>query len=256
MLAATALAACGVKSDSRVTSGEMAVPEVSSEDLLVSSLEYLLLDDTKEDAQNQQDAPNQDMEDKEPQDVTEESDDTPDEQNEGAISEEDFQGEAAVIYYGNGASYSLKQETTAVEAITADELIDALARHNIVSLDTKVRSFEQEQQDDALVLQLDLSKAAGEYLRTMSREAECVIVASITNTFLDNFGADAVCLTVEGKPLSTSNMEYTEPLKECTPKELMEAMEAGNADDSEQDTENGADDEAQSKLPLTEKKEN
>lgn len=253
MIAAAALAACGVKSDSRVTSGEMVVPEVSSEDLLVSSLEYLLLNDTDEDAQDQ------DVGESDAQDVTENTENATDEQtpqDEDIISEDDIQGDKAVIYYGNGASYSLKQETTAVEAITPDELVNALARHNIVSLDTKVLSFEQEQQDGALVLQLDLSKAVGEYLRTMSKEAECVIIASISNTFLDNFVADAVCLTVEGKPLTTSNMEYTEPLGKCTPEELMEAMEAPDADDSEQDIESDAADEEQRKLPLIEEKKN
>lgn len=258
MIAATALAACGVKADSGVTSGEMVVPEVSSEDLLVTSLEYLLLDDTKEDEQDQQDEQdwqdiqNQDAEEIEPQDVTDESDDISDVRNEDAISKDDVQGEEAVIYYGNGASQSLKREMTTLVEITAEELINALARHNIVSLDTKVLSFEQDQQDGTLILQLDLSKAAGEYLRTMSKEAECVIVASITDTFLDNFIADAICLTVEGEPLTTSNMEYTEPLEKCTPEELMLTIEAADEDDSEQDTGN----EEQSKLPLIIDKKN
>ena len=189
------LAACGIRADKSVDTGEIMAPEVSSEDLLVSSLEYLLLDDNT-------DAPNEQTT-----------------QDEDAI-----QGEETVIYFGDGGSVALKQETTEVEVISPEELINALARHNIVSLDTKVLSFEQGEENGAEVLYLDLSKAAGEYLRTMSKEAECIIVAAIADTFLENYGADAIYITVEGETLVTTNAEYAEPIAQCTPAELMEIV--------------------------------
>ena len=98
--------------------------------------------------------------------------------------------------------------------------------HNIVSLDTKVLAFEQGEQDGASMLYLDLSRSAEGYLQTMSKEAECIIVASVINTFLENYDADAICLTVEGEPLGTSNTEYVEPIGRCTPEELMEMLES------------------------------
>lgn len=224
------LAACGIRSDRSVTSGEMVVPEVSSEDLLVSSLEYLLLNDEEEDAVDQE------VQDLADQDAAAEESGASEEQPEQ--TEDDIQGEEAVIYYGNGGSVALKQETIEVEAVTPEELVNALARHNIVSLDTKVLSFEQRQEDGAAVLYLDLSKAAGEYLRTMSKEAECIIVAAIVGTFVENYEADAVCITVEGEALATSNAAYTEPIEQCTPGELLEMLEVADAD------------KPQSKLPL------
>ena len=210
------LAACGIKSDKSVTTGEMVVPEVSSEDLLVSSLEYLLLDDEKEDAADQEP---QDSEDLDP--AAEESD-TSEEQS--VQTGDDVQGEEAVIYYGDGGSVALKQETIEVSSVSPEELVNVLARHNIVSLDTKVLSFEQGEEGGDVVLYLDLSKAAGEYLRTMSKEAECIIVAALVNTFLENYNADAIYITVEGGVLTTSNTEYTKPLELCTPMELLETL--------------------------------
>ena len=113
------LVACGTGKDQDVISGEMVAPEVSSQDLLVSSLEYLLLDGGEED-------------------VSDEEPDTPDEEQN--LSVQEAQSVQAVIYYGDGGSVALKQETIEVESLTPDELISALARHNIVSLDTKVLS--------------------------------------------------------------------------------------------------------------------
>lgn len=220
VIAAVSLAACGTLADRDVTSGEMAVPEVSSEDLLVSSLEYLLLDD-----------------DEGALDAQEQSEPTDD----------DMHGEEAVIYYGDGGLVALQQETIEIETVTAEELINALARHNIVSLDTKVLSFEQGEEEGTSVLYLDLSQAVGDYLRTMSREAECIIVAAIVDTFLANYDSDAIYLTVESNPLITSHAEYKEKLERCTPEELLEALNAPAADDSV--------DNMQRKLPLTVVKE-
>lgn len=221
------LAACGISSEQSVSSGEMVAPEVSSQDILIGSLEYLLLDDTRE---NVQDTEQQDLQEQEPEmqdsvNVPKESEDVSEEQEE-QTEEEIIEGEAAVIYYGNGASSSLNQETVVIEEITPEELISALAMHNIVSLDTKVLAFDQGEQDGTSMLYLDLSKSAGGYLQTMSKEAECIIVASVINTFLENYGADAICLTVEGEPLGTSHTEYAEPIGRCTPEELMEMLES------------------------------
>ena len=209
IIMAVLLAACGINSDKNVTSGEMVVPEMSSEDLLVTSLEYLLLNDEDTSDQEEQEIAGQELTAQEQQDIQDQE-----------------AGEAAVIYYGDGGSVALKQETIEVETVSPDELINALARHNIVSLDTKVLSFEQGEEDGAAILYLDLSKAAGEYLRTMSKEAECIIVAAIVDTFLENFDADAVYITIEGATLATSNGEYTESIEQCTPEELLKILKA------------------------------
>lgn len=215
------LTSCGNEAGRRVDSGEIVVPEMSSEDLLVSSLEYLLLEDKDESAAEEEER-SLDV-DGEPEAAEEEE--TEDREDHGTGRQERLPEEnEAVIYYGNAGSYDLNQEIVQLEEKSAEKLLDALAKHNIVSLDTKVLSFEEEEEDGERMLRLDLSKAAGEYLKTMSREAECIILASVTNTFLENYEADGVYLTVNGKPLMTKNAQYAEALQKCTPEQLLERL--------------------------------
>lgn len=206
-IAVTALlAACSARTREKVSSEEMAVPEVSSQDLLVNSLEYLLEDEEET------------VQDEEAADGDEAN------ANDNDNADDNANAAEAVIYYGKAGTLTLDKETMGVTAVTPEELLDKLAGHNIVSLDTKILSFEKADKDGASVLYLDLSKAAEEYLRTMSKEAECIIISAIADTFLDNFGADGIYITVEGEPLTTSNSQYEQMITECTPEELLAAM--------------------------------
>lgn len=206
------LAACGSRSGRETAPEEMVAPEVSSEDLLVSSLEYLLEDDgTGAQAAGEAQAQEQDAAGAES--AVSEKEDT---------AAGDAAGEEIVVYYGSGGSDELEQETVSVEAVTPEEIVSVLARHNILSLDTKVLAFEQREEEGGLILYLDLSKSAEEYLQTMSGEAESVIAASLIDTFLDNYGADAIRLTVEGKPFVLFGQEQETPFVRCTPAELTE----------------------------------
>ena len=208
-IAVTALlAACSARTREKVSSEEMAVPEVSSQDLLVNSLEYLL-EDEEETVQDEEAA---------------DGDEANANANDNDNADDNANAAEAVIYYGKAGTLTLDKETMGVTAVTPEELLDKLAGHNIVSLDTKILSFEEADKDGASVLYLDLSKAAEEYLRTMSKEAECIIISAIADTFLDNFGADGIYITVEGEPLTTSNSQYEQMIIECTPEELLAAM--------------------------------
>ncbi len=191
------LAACSAGTKGTAASGEMAVPEVSSQDLLVNSLEYLLEDEEEAPVEEEQ-------------------------------AENDTAAVTVAVYYGDGGSLMLDQETAEVEALTPESLLEVLLKHNIVSLDTQVLAFEQQDQEGATILYLDLSDAAGEYLKTMSAEAESIIVAALADTFLDNYDADGIYITVEGSPLTTSHRVYDQMITVCTPEELMDAVAAEN----------------------------
>lgn len=230
------MSACGSTADGRVDSGEIVVPEMSSEDLLVNSLEYLLQEDgdTAEEAAE----PSAEAAQQEPEEETG-SQDAEDAAEDGAVQPEQDRvpkENEAVIYYGNAGTYELNQEIIQVEDDTAEALLDALAKHNIVSIDTKLLSFEEREDAGEKILYLNLSKAAGEYLKTMSREAECVILASVVNTFLENYDADGVCIVVEDKPLATKNAEYGEVLRKCTPGELLERIAVSEEGGGQEDT--------------------
>lgn len=177
------MTACGRKSDSTVTTGEIDAPEMSSGDLLVSSLEYLLQDDEEENIQKQ-----------------EVSADTIEEE------EEDTDSVSFVVYYSNRSCDGLNSREEKAEELTADVLIAALARHNIVSLDTKVLSFSEEEKEEGKVLYLDLSAEMDNYLDTMTKAAKDIILDSIASTFLKNYDADIIYIQIAGEPLYQSTI--------------------------------------------------
>lgn len=225
-LAALTVTACGLGAGRDTDSGEMAVPEVSSEDLLVDSLQYLLQDeeeDTTQPAGENGSAADtaQPAEDTEESGLAADADAAEDaaQSTEDAADSESVAD--AVIYYADAGSQDLSRETAAVEELTAETLLESLAQHNIVSLDTKVLSFEQTTEEDGEVLHLDLSNAFSEYLETMSDEAEAIIVSALADTFLDNYDADAIRITVEGETLATDRAEYGDALLWCTPQDLL-----------------------------------
>lgn len=206
LLAVMLLTACGKAADTAVTREEIVVPEMSSKEILVNSLEYLLEEEPEEKSGEKQEGKEEEAE-------TGADNETAD--------EEDAQ-ETAVICYGKDMDSDLVQEEITAEEITPDVLLNALARHNIVPLlDTKVLSMEERNEDGQKILYLDLSGSFREYLMTMSIEAECIIISSIANTFVTNYDANAVYITVEGETLATSHAEYTEALSGNTPREMM-----------------------------------
>lgn len=129
------------------------------------------------------------------------------------------------IYYGNGASSVLKTEVTELEQLTAENLIAALAKHNIVSLDTKVNAFEEQDLIGKKRIYLDLSKSFREYLKTMTKEGESIIVASVTDTFLGAYHADELVLMVDGKELQTNHASYEEPLVFYETEQVLETQD-------------------------------
>lgn len=211
LLAAVLLTACGRTADTAVTTEEIVVPEMSSEDILVNSLEYLLEEPGGEQTQEEESL----VETAEPEETEPEKE--------------------AVICYGRDWGSDLTRETIQVSEITPEVLLGALARHNIVPLlDTRALSVEEKEQDGKKVLYLDLSEAFGEYVKTMSKEAECIIVASVVNTFLTNYEADAVYLTVEGKTFESSNAVYAETLYDCTPAEVKDLFMTEETEEPEE----------------------
>lgn len=210
LMASVLLTACGRGADTTVTTEEIVVPEMSSKDILVNSLEYLLEEETQDE---------EETEDKAEQ-TTEEQ---PEQEDAGTQEKENGTEEkGVVICYSSDMENCLTEETIAAEEITPEILVSALARHNILPLlDMKVLSMEEREENGRKLLYLDLSGTFREYLQTMSREAECIIISSVANTFLENYDADAICITVEGETLVTSNAEYTEAIPGYTPGELM-----------------------------------
>ena len=217
LLAVMLLTACGRGAvDTAVTTEEIVVPEMSSRDMLVNSLEYLLEEENGKETEE------------------EERETGRTEQDTGTVNktEDENDAQTAVICYGKDMDSDLTQEEITAKEITPDVLLSALARHNIVPLlDTKALSMEEREEDGRRILYLDLSGSFREYLRTMSVEAECIIISSIVNTFASNYDADAVYITVEGETLITSHAEYIEAVPVVQPKALREQEDAGKREE-------------------------
>lgn len=223
------IVACSNATENTTIVGEEVVPEVSSGEMLVDGLEYLLSED-KEDIIQIPDSEDNDSETETQEDAAGET-----KNSESEDAEEDIKQVELVLYYSNGTFDSLDSETVEAEEMTAEMIISSLSRHNIVSLDTKVLSFKEEEIVGGKVLHLDLSKAIDEYLRTMTKEAESIIIASITDTFLENYKADFIYITVEGEPLSTPYAVYDGALKKCMPQDLIETEESGEGNEDGRD---------------------
>lgn len=218
LLAVMLLTACGKAADAAVTTEEIVVPEMSSRDMLVNSLEYLLEEDPGEKI----------GEEESKTEVTEQ------ETEDDNRTEDENDAQTAVICYGKDMESELAREEISAKEITPDVLLNALARHNIVPLlDTKALSMEEREEDGRRLLYLDLSGSFREYLRTMSMEAECIIISSIVNTFAANYDVDAVYITVEGETLVTSHTEYTEAVAVDTPAGLMAHLTATEGEEKE-----------------------
>lgn len=123
-------------------------------------------------------------------------------------AETETAGVGVTIFYSNDMADGLEKEQLMMESLTAENLIKALGSHNIVSIDTKVKSFEVLKDGK---LSLDLNRPFGEYLMTMGTSGEYIILASLTNTFLENYKAEQIAITVEGKAIETGHNEYDEP---------------------------------------------
>ena len=118
----------------------------------------------------------------------------------------------AVIYYGNGTATGLKMEEVSMSELTPMTLLGLLARHNIVSIDTKSQSFEEKELDGKKVIYLDLSKQFKDYVNMMGKDGEYIVIAGLTNTFLATYQADELHLTVNNSPLLSNNNHYDKPL--------------------------------------------
>ncbi|MCH5251269.1 MAG: GerMN domain-containing protein [Lachnospiraceae bacterium] len=187
VLVMSAMAACGNTKEASNMNEVEAENMESSTDILVSTLEYML------------------NEDKVPNEAEDNTEQAEEEETQAKIE--------ATIYYGNGASDKLNTEVSTMEELTAENLISALSGHNIVSLGTKVNSFEEEEGTRGKALHLDLDKAFREYLKTMNKESEKIILASVTATFLEAYDAESITITVDGKVLETNHDTYEEPFK-------------------------------------------
>lgn len=112
------------------------------------------------------------------------------------------------VFYSNAQADGFEQKEVQIEGLTPENLIDELAKVNVVSIDTEVNSFEQEGDS----LKLDLSKGFSQYVNMMGTSGEYIVMGGLVNTFLTAYDGKDILITVEGKTLETNHAIYDKPL--------------------------------------------
>ena len=83
----------------------------------------------------------------------------------------------------------LDERTVEAEKLTPEFLLEQLAQENIVTEDTKANSCTVKKENGQKIVVLDLSEAFGAYASSMGTDGEYVVIAALTDTFLDAYQA-------------------------------------------------------------------
>lgn len=121
------------------------------------------------------------------------------------------------LYEGNETADGLIASTAELSALTGAALTDALTAIGAIPAGTQCLQCSSGALEDGVVLlSLDLSVDFEEGIRAMGTAGETMILASLVNTFLEAFQADALALTIEGEPLETGHNCYDSPFSAYT----------------------------------------
>lgn len=129
-------------------------------------------------------------------------------EQETPAEEQNTEPVSVVIYYGNMQADGFDQKEVEIDSLTAENILEQLAKVNVVSIDTEVNSFEQ----DGKSLKLDLSKGFSQYINMMGTSGEYIVIGGMVNTFLSAYEAEDILITVNGEVLETGHAVYENPL--------------------------------------------
>lgn len=128
-----------------------------------------------------------------------------------------------LIYYGNADADGFEQKEVMIKGLTPENLIGELRKLSVVSIDTEVKSFEQ----DGKNLKLDLSKGFSGYLNMMGTSGEYIVMGGLVNTFLTAYDGENILITIEGETLETGHTSYEAPLVFFEPEKEQETETPG-----------------------------
>lgn len=117
-------------------------------------------------------------------------------------SEEDT--EKITFYHGDDNAENLVAEELVIAELSPQSLFDILYEKDVLSSEVTVNSFEVK----GTQIILDVSKEFAANLQGMGTAGEYIILGSVVNTFLDNYSAESLSITVDGKTLETGHNIY------------------------------------------------
>ena len=120
------------------------------------------------------------------------------------------------IYYADSQAEHVISENIGEEEVTPELLLSQLAKHNVISKNTKVNSIKQtKSESDGNCLAVDFSQEFQDDLFTQGTAGEFLMMGSVVNTFLRAYDADSMTITVNGNPLESGHCIYEKPMKFC-----------------------------------------
>lgn len=112
----------------------------------------------------------------------------------------------SIFVSDDSAEYFVKQEV-AVEEINENTLFAVLISAGVIPEGTELLSFAQ----NGRALALDLSESYASYIRTLGTAGEYMALGCLVNSYLENFDADTVSITINGAVLETGHNIYDTP---------------------------------------------
>jgi len=113
------------------------------------------------------------------------------------------------IYYADSQAEHVISENIGEEEVTPELLLSQLAKHNVISKQTKINSIKQtKSESDGNSLAVDFSQEFQDDLFMQGTAGEFLMMGSVVNTFLSAYDADSMTITVNGNPLESGHCIY------------------------------------------------
>lgn len=112
------------------------------------------------------------------------------------------------IYSGNENADGFVSTTVTIPSLDAGQIAKQLMDKGVMPADVTVLSLKEGEAAGNKVLDLDLSSTFLSYLQGRGSAGEYITMGSISNTYLEAYGASKIKITVEGAPFETGHTEY------------------------------------------------
>ena len=113
------------------------------------------------------------------------------------------------VFCINEDATQMKEETVEIEALSPENVLNALIEKEVVPADTSILSLKESEKDGEKVMDVDFNQVFGDYMNGKGTADEYLIMGGICNTFLGAYGCDKIHIMVEGEVLTTGHKEYT-----------------------------------------------
>jgi Sporulation and spore germination. len=120
--------------------------------------------------------------------------------------------EEIIISILNENTSTIDMKSVYISEITPENIVDVLISENVLNNDIVINNFLSEEIDGKLVLRLDFNEAFTKYMKQYGSAGVEFIKASLCNTFMDNYNAEEVWITVDGVSPKGEHFDFSYPV--------------------------------------------